>query len=213
MSNYEKDPNCPSSVSQTPDDVSGFRMCYMPFYACYAERLWDMPMEEAVPYMKELRDNNNFYDADKVADIYSHGTREESVLSNFAKSNFYFEGVLCVSMEGFLQALKTPNLNEQIRICGLKGKLAKKAGLAVPNFDGEHLYWQGKTINRFSDEYHTLVRRAYHARFEQDEDFRCALETSKHKKLIHTIGNNDPKSTILTTDEFIGFLRELQNEL
>ena len=213
MSNYEKDPNCPSSVSQTPDDVSGFGIRYIPFYSCYAEHLRDMPMEKAVPYMKELRENHKTYDADKVADIYSHGTREESELSNFCRSNFYFEGVLCVSMEGFLQALKTPNLNEQIRICGLKGKLAKKAGLAVPNFDGEHLFWKGNTFNRFSEEYHTLVRRAYRARFEQDEDFRCALKTSKHKKLIHTIGNNDPKSTILTTDEFIGFLRELQNEL
>lgn len=37
-------------------------------------------MEEAVPYMKELMDNHKTYDADKVADIYSHGTWEESEL-------------------------------------------------------------------------------------------------------------------------------------
>ncbi len=163
--------------------------------------------------MKELRNNHKTYDVDKVVDIYSNGTWEESELSNFCTSNFYFDGVLCVSMEGFIQALKTPDQNEQIRICGLKGNQAKRAGQTVPNFDGEHLFWKGETINRFSEEYHTLVRRAYHARFEQDEDFRNALKTSMHKNLIHTIGNNDPKITILTTDEFIGFLRELQNEL
>ncbi len=36
---------------------------------------------------------------------------------------------------------------------------------------------------------------------------------AKNKQLLHTIGNNDPKVTILTVDEFIGFLQELQEKL
>ena len=89
----------------------------------------------------------------------------------------------------------------------------KKAGLAVAGFDGKHLYWHGETIDRFSEQYHVLVRRAYHARFEQDNLFRKALMEAKNKQLLHTIGNNDPKVTILTVDEFIGFLQELQEKL
>ncbi len=46
MSNYKKDTNCPSSVSRTPDDVSSFRMQYIPFYACYAESLRDCQWKE-----------------------------------------------------------------------------------------------------------------------------------------------------------------------
>ena len=112
-----------------------------------------------------------------------------------------------------MQSLKTSNQEEQIHICSLAGKEAKKAGLAVAGFDGKHLYWQGETIDRFSEQYHVLVPRAYHARFEQDNLFRKALMEAKNKQLLHTIGNNDPKVTILTVDEFIGFLQELQEKL
>ncbi len=188
-------------------------MISLRYYSRDEDKLRDMPKEEADRYREELRKSGRTYDPDKVADIYSHGTNEEACLSNFSPASFELDGVPCASIEGFLQSLKTPDEEEQKRICSLKGKDAKKAGLAVPNFDGEHLYWKGKTINRFSEEYHTLVRRAYRARFEQDEEFRKALKNTKHKQLLHTLGNNDAKATILTTDEFIGFLRKLQREM
>lgn len=207
------DSHCPSCVSSSPDATSGFAIHNEPFYACYVEQLRDMPDEQASAYMRELWKNHMTYDTDKVADIYSRGTYEEVCLSNFCRTDFMLDGVNVKSMEGFLQSLKTSDEDEQRRICSLQGKDAKKAGLAVMGFDGENLYWKGKTINRFSEEYHALVRRAYRARFEQDEDFRKALKATKNKKLLHTIGNNDPKATILTTDEFIGFLRALQEEL
>lgn len=85
MSNYEKDPNCPSSVSKTPDDVSGFGIRYIPFYACYAEHLRDMPMEKAVPYMKELRENHKTYDADTVAEQLAYA--DGGIVGSYFKYN------------------------------------------------------------------------------------------------------------------------------
>lgn len=204
---------CPPWCSSTPDDIAGFRVISLHYYSCDEDKLRDMPKKEADRYREELQKSGRTYDPDKVVDIYSHGSFEESCLSNFYGIHFELDGVELASMEGFLQSLKTPDIKEQRRICSLIGKEAKNAGLATPNFDGEHLYWQGKTINRFKEEYHTLLRRAYRARFEQDGEFRNALKNTKHKKLMHTLGNNNHKETILTTDEFIGFLRELQEEL
>ena len=205
---------CPASVSQgTPEELSGIKVSFHPFYGCDREIMRKMSREEAEAYRDELRKKKMYYDADKAVDIYSGGLFCESHLSNFCKTDFLFEDINIRSMEGFLQSLKTSNREEQIHICSLAGKEAKKAGLAVAGFDGKHLYWQGETIDRFSEQYHVLVRRAYHARFEQDDLFRKALMETRNKQLLHTIGNNDPKNTILTIDEFIGFLRELQEEL
>lgn len=212
MSN-DFDDYCPACVSSTPEDVSGITVRSRMIYARDVEKMKDMPFEQKILCRDELIKNNMCFDPNKVVDIYSHGNFCAYRLSNFSKTDFIFEDINVKSMEGFLQSLKTPNEEEQIYICSLEGKEAKKAGLAVAGFDGEHLYWKGKMIDRFSEEYHTLVRRAYRARFEQDNLFRVALERSKDKELLHTIGNNDPKETILTVDEFIGFLRELQAEL
>ncbi|RAQ30050.1 hypothetical protein DPQ25_00640 [Hydrogeniiclostridium mannosilyticum] len=208
------DDYCPASVSRGElEDIASITVRLMPYYGRDIEKMRDMPREQAVAYRQELREKGMFYDAAKAVDIYSHGNFCASHLSNFCKTDFIFEGINIKSMEGFLQSLKTSNQEEQIHICSLAGKEAKKAGLAVAGFDGKHLYWQGETIDRFSEQYHVLVRRAYHARFEQDNLFRKALMEAKNKQLLHTIGNNDPKVTILTVDEFIGFLQELQEKL
>ena len=109
-----------------------------------------------------------------------------------------------------MQSLKTNDEEKQIAICSLVGKDAKTVGSFNTEFDGSHLYWKGKPIDRFSEEYLTLLKRVYHARFEHDANFRKALEYTKNKKLIHTVGKSDPKETILTDAEFINLLSELQ---
>lgn len=209
---YEGD-RCPGCVDCTPQDVSGVKVQRKTLYAFCRELTKGKTLEEKMFYKKKFIEYGLWFDPKQTVDIYSRGDLEQRTLSNFDETDFKLDGVRIASMEGFLQSLKTPDIKEQKRICSLIGKKAKDAGLAVPNFDGEHLYWQGKTINRFSEEYHTLLRRAYRARFENDPLFREMLEESKNKKLIHSIGNNNSKETILTTDEFIGFLRELQEKV
>ena len=42
----------------------------------------------------------------KAIDIWSHSDYPAQVLSNLCSNPFTFDGVLCGSMEGFLQSLK-----------------------------------------------------------------------------------------------------------
>ena len=173
------------------------------------EKISEMTDEEALAYRAELDNPDKSYSPEKVADIYSKGLWDEVYLSNFSETDFKFDGVQVKSMEGFLQSLKTNDEERQVAICSLVGKDAKVVGSFITEFDGIHLYWKGKPIDRFSEEYQTLLKRVYHARFEQDANFRNALEYTKNKKLIHTVGKSDPRETILTNAEFINLLSEL----
>ena len=52
----------------------------------------------------ELKD---FYDAEaNTLDIRSNGRYPSNVLSNMCSNGFRFDGMVCGSMEGFLQSLK-----------------------------------------------------------------------------------------------------------
>jgi len=147
-----------------------------------------------------------------IIDIDSRGCFPGYVLSNLCPSEFEFENVKMNSMEGFLQSLKTPDETQQKEIQSLSGKEAKKAGESLKNhFDGKHLYWQGKTIDRFSDEYQQLLKRVFRAKWEQDTTFQDALSFTQEKKLIHSIGKQNPEETILTEKEYITLLEELRN--
>ena len=178
-------------------------------YASEREKISGMTDEEALAYRTELVNQDRSYSPEEVTDIYSKGLWDEVYLSNFSETDFEFDGVQVKSMEGFLQSLKTSDVEKQILICSLVGKDAKTVGSFNTEFDGSHLYWKGKPIDRFSGEYQTLLKRVYHARFEHDANFRKALEYTKNKKLIHTVGKTDPKETILTDAEFINLLSGL----
>ena len=142
-------------------------------------------------------------------DISSHSEYPVNILSNFSDTNFKIDGVTIKSMEGFLQSLKTPNKKEQEYICSLDGLSAKGIGKKLNkkrNYDFKNLYWNGQRINRNSEEYQKLIKRAYEERFIQDEDFRFALEYTKEYELKHSLGGKNPKNTLLTEQEFITIL-------
>lgn len=50
-------------------------------------------------------------------DIRSNGLYPSNVLSNLCSNGFRFEGMICGSMEGFLQSLKRQDLDKQRQIC------------------------------------------------------------------------------------------------
>ena len=49
-------------------------------------------------------------------------------LSNFAAHGFDLDGVICCSMEGFLQGLKVEDRVEDERLCALSGGAAQGRG-------------------------------------------------------------------------------------
>jgi len=146
-------------------------------------------------------------------DIKSGGTYPSSALSNFAGHRFTIDDVECYSMEGFLQSLKFKSADVAASVCKLIGKMAKSRGRPKKWQRDQTLYWKGVPIKRNSDEYQTLIDRAYKAMFEQSESFRNALKASEGMVLTHSMGRSKINETVLTEREFCSRLTKLRDEI
>ena len=72
----------------------------------------------------ELKDMYN--PETNTLDIRSNGLYPSNVLSNLCSNGFRLDGMICGSMEGFLQSLKRQAPNKQRQICSMKGGNARK---------------------------------------------------------------------------------------
>lgn len=152
---------------------------------------------------------------EKVIDIDSRGVYPAGVLSNFIESHFKVDGVKVNSMEGFLQALKTSDVEEQKEVCKLVGIKAKRAGnklKAREGYDASVVYWRNQSMPRTSKEYQSLLKKAYESKYQYDSVFRKALNLTKGSKLTHSIGKSSALETILTEQEFVDMLHYLRDE-
>ena len=165
-------------------------------------------------YMATTRNGHqliDFYDQDaNTLDIRSNGLSPSNVLSNLCSNGFRFDGVLCGSMEGFLQSLKQQEKNKQLQICQMKGGYARKHSITSWQTD-QIVWWKGQAYDRQSDDYQKLIRRAYQAMFDQSERFRAALMQTRGITLIHSSGEENPYKTILTEQEFCTILTEIRD--
>lgn len=156
----------------------------------------------------QLTDN---YDPEtNTLDIRSNGLYPSNVLSNLCSNGFRFDGVVCGSMEGFLQSLKHKEKDKQLQLCSMKGGNARKRSVTSWQTD-QIVWWKGQAIDRQGDEYQQLIRRAYQAMFDQSERFRAALMSTRGITLTHTSGEKDPYKTILTEQEFCQILTEMRD--
>jgi len=136
-----------------------------------------------------------------------------SALSNFAPHPFELDSVKIASMEGFLQSLKFKNPEMQAHVCTLVGKAAKFKGKPKEWWKTQTLWWDGKEIDRHSQEYQDLLDRAYAALAKQSDGFRRALLATGNAVLTHSIGNSDASHTVLTVSEFCGRLMAIRDIL
>lgn len=140
-----------------------------------------------------------------------------SPLSNLFPHKFCFstcdtDATNCLSMESFIQSLKVKDANLQKHICeDYSGYMAWKLKLSLPNWQKDGLvYWNGKPIERDSDEYIALITTAYDCLFEGNAVFReLVLPNFKGKILIHSIGCNYKSETLLTSEELLYQLNRL----
>ncbi len=146
----------------------------------------------------------------KTIDIWSKSPYPANVLSNLCSNGFRFDGVVCGSMEGFLQSLKRQDPDKQRQICSMKGGNARKMSVTSWQTD-QIVWWRGRAIDRQGEEFQQLIRRAYKAMFEQNERFRTALMQTRGITLTHINGEHNPYKTILTPSEFCGILTELRD--
>ena len=143
-------------------------------------------------------------------DIHSKGLYPSNVLSNLCSNGFRFDGMVCGSMEGFLQSLKRQEPDKQRQICSMHGGNARNMSVSSWQTD-QIVWWKGQAIDRQSEAYQQLIRRAYQAMFEQSERFRDALMQTRGITLVHTIGEPRSYKTILTPAEFCGILMDLRD--
>lgn len=144
-----------------------------------------------------------------MADIGSYNNYPYNSLSNFSPHPFIIDGILCNSMEGFLQSLKFKNPEMQKEVCLLVGKQAKFKGKHKKWYKTQTLYWQGKEYKRDSKEYQELLNKAY-TEIYNNESFREALKKTKGI-LTHSIGKKKQNETVLTESEFCGRLMKLRD--
>ena len=146
----------------------------------------------------------------KAVDIWSKGEYPADVLSNLCSNGFRFDGMVCGSMEGFLQSLKQKDKDKQRQICQMKGKNARKMTSTGWRTD-QIVWWKGNPIDRQSVDYYSFVSAAYLAMFQQNERFRTALMSTRGMRLFHTRGEQDPFKTILTEHELCRILTDLRD--
>lgn len=151
-----------------------------------------------------------------VIDIHSKGEYPSCALSNFAEYEFYVDGIKCASMESFLQSLKFRNIEKQTQVCQLSGSEAKKStrrSFAQLRLELTRIfYWQGKPMNRFSDEYQKLLDKAY-SELSKNEEFIKALKSSGENNLVHSAGKRNTVETILTEYEFVSRLERARQNI
>jgi len=142
-------------------------------------------------------------------DIGSKHGYPSSALSNFAPHPFMIDGILCNSMEGFLQSLKFKNPDMQEYVCALVGLKAKMKGKHKKWWKEQILWWRGNPIERQSDEYQKLLDRAYY-QLALNDGFARALLATGEATLTHTMGKKDPSHTVLTEREFCSRLTKMR---
>ena len=177
-----------------------------------------------VKYLKEVLNMENYFATERnghqlvdfydsgtnTLDIRSNGLYPSNVLSNLCSNGFRFDGVVCGSMEGFLQSLKQKEKDKQLQLCSMKGGNARKRSVTSWQTD-QIVWWKGVAIDRQSEEYQKLIRRAYQAMFDHSERFRAALMSTRGITLTHTSGEKNQYKTILTEQEFCQILTEMRD--
>lgn len=145
-------------------------------------------------------------------DIYSRNNYPAGALSNFAPHPFHIDGVLCNSMEGFLQSLKFSNPDMQVKVCQLVGIKAKSKGQNKRWWKTQILYWQGAKYDRESQAYTDLITRAYDC-LAGNKKFQNALLATNNATLTHSLGKRKKSETILTKTEFVSNLTRIRTHL
>lgn len=115
------------------------------------------PQVQTTAYQKPLVSTGANCD---VLDIRSRGKYPANILSNFAKTDFIFDGVKIKSIEGFLQSLKVKEIAQQEKLCSLDGFEAKKASKSIKRAKEDMLlFWDGQIFRRDSQKYKDLLKQ------------------------------------------------------
>ncbi len=125
-------------------------------------------------YFKGKFDNTINNVQKKFLNIKSKGVYPANILSNFSKTSFSLDGIQIYSIEGFLQALKTPDTKAQIDICKMTGIEAKTMSKSLKQTKNEMLmFWNDKSYRKDSKEFREILNDVIKTQKENgnNEDF------------------------------------------
>jgi len=134
---------------------------------------------------------------------YNLKNSKSKVLSNLFPMQFTFKGKKVNSIEGVMQGIKYKDIKTQNLILKYSGIDAYHTRACNEiDFWGENgiLYWQGKPIDRHSEEYQIFIDELFISALSNPLYERALLSTNKY--LLHHIGRDDPKETVLTRYEY-----------
>jgi len=136
-------------------------------------------------------------------DIFSGAKNELSaVLSNLFPIEFNFRGKKVASIEGVLQGIKYKDKQTQnliLNYSGLSAHKTRAANTQKPWFITNTLYWQGKAIDRNSEEYQEFLDELYVSALT-NPIYRQSLIATDENYLLHHIGRDS--ETVLTRFEY-----------
>jgi len=146
---------------------------------------------------KEVGESENWINVS-----YKHKGAFAKVLSNLFPYEFEFKDKKMGSIEGFFQGIKFKDINMQnlvIKYSGLDSNYIKIASDCDWKADGI-VYWQGKSINRFSQEYDDIIDELYISAI-QNPLYRNIIKKCD-KYILHEIGKAEKEETVFTRYEF-----------
>lgn len=142
-------------------------------------------------------------DCDKWINVgYKHKGPYAKVLSNLFPYEFEFRGKKLQSIESFFQGIKFKNIDMQNLVFNYSGLNSNyiKACTAYDWKETGYVYWQGKAINRYEEEYDELVDELYISAI-QNPLYRNTLKSCE-REIIHLMGAKEKSETVFTRYEF-----------
>ena len=133
---------------------------------------------------------------------FKHKDSFAKVLSNLFPYEFEFRGKKLNSIESFFQGIKFKDINMQNLVfsySGLNSNRVKVCSGYDWKITGE-IYWQGKEIDRYSEEYDDLVDEMYVSAI-QNPLYRNVLKICD-VYIMHSIGAKEKSETVFTRYEF-----------
>lgn len=135
---------------------------------------------------------------------YNSKNSISKLLSNLYPITFKFRGKTCASIEGVLQGCKYKDKKLQNLVLKYYGLDAYHTrAINNPNFWGNDgiLYWQGKAMKRDGEEYQQFLDELYFCA-SKNLIYKNALLATGDKYLMHHIGRENIKETVLTRYEY-----------
>ena len=155
-----------------------------------------------------VEDENKKYSLEETDDVlnigYNYKYSLSRMLSNLYPISFKFRGKKVSSIEGVLQGIKHKDKKTQnlvLKYFGLDAYHTR--GANTIDFWGktQKLYWQGKEMDRNSEEYQAFIDELYISAVKNPL-YRKALLQTEDRYLLHHFGNDDPMQTVLTRAEY-----------